>query len=49
MGGGKIGKAGLAFMKWKLKGDESMRPLFCTPNSELAKEGWNITSKNGMC
>jgi hypothetical protein len=50
-GGGRTGKATVAFLQWQQKGDMSKRALFCDPaaDSMLIKDGWNISSKNGMC
>jgi hypothetical protein len=46
-----MGKAAVAFLKWKLKGDESQKALFCNPatDSSLVKLGFKIESKNGIC
>lgn len=33
-GGGKEGAAAIAFLDWKIKGDESKRAWFCPPNSK---------------
>jgi hypothetical protein len=68
-GGGKEGAAVIAFLDWKVKGDESKRSWFCPADSKpatksnvierrqpldasespLKAEGWDISSKNGMC
>jgi Chlorophyllase enzyme len=49
MGGGRLGRAGVDFLRWKLKGEESLKPLFCSSESTMVKDGWTIKSKNGMC
>jgi hypothetical protein len=58
-GGGKEADAAVAFLDWKTRGDESKRALFCpaegkgsskmTASSQLAEDGWKISTKNGMC
>jgi hypothetical protein len=47
--GGKIGKIAVEYLKWRQRDDATSKALFCTPGSSLAKDGWNITSKNGIC
>jgi len=51
LGGGMTGKAAVAFMKWKMKGDQSQKALLCKPaaDSMLLKAGWSIKMKEGMC
>jgi hypothetical protein len=45
-GGGKFGKAIVAYLRWQFQGDEASKKLFLDPNSSLVTDGWNITSKN---
>jgi hypothetical protein len=49
MYGGKTGKIAVAYLKWRQRDDASSKALFCSPGSSLVTDGWNITSKNGMC
>jgi hypothetical protein len=47
-GGGKFGKAAVAFFEWQFRGDEKAKAKFTDPNSEgsLVKDNWNVTMKN---
>jgi hypothetical protein len=47
-GGGKFGKAAVAFFEWQFRGDEQAKLKFTDPNSEgsLVKDKWNVTYKN---
>jgi hypothetical protein len=54
--GGKEAVAATAFLDWKAKGDQTKKYWFCpqpsgpsTMVSPLIKDGWEISSKNGMC
>jgi len=49
--GGKTGKAAVALLKWRFKGDLKAKELFCSPaaDSEIIKMGFDIRSKNGFC
>jgi hypothetical protein len=50
MHGGKMGRIGIKFLEWKLKGNETAKAEFCSPaNSALTSVGWKIQSKSGMC
>ena len=44
--GGKSAKIGVAYLKWRLKGDEQSKKRFLDPASDLIKDGWQIESKN---
>jgi len=47
-GGGKFGKAAVAFLEWQFRGDQKAKLKFTDPNSEgsLVKDNWNVTMKN---
>jgi hypothetical protein len=45
-GGGKFGKAVVAYLKWQFKGDEASKKLFLEPTSPFIADGWNISAKN---
>jgi hypothetical protein len=49
--GGKMGKVAVAFLKWRFRGDQEAKKLFCdaTADSQFIKWGFDIRSKNGMC
>lgn len=49
--GGTFGKAVVAYLSWKQKGDESYKSFFCKPSldSTLIKDGWEIETKGSMC
>jgi hypothetical protein len=46
LNGGKFGKAIVEYLKWVFKDDQSSKKLFLDPNSQLVKDGWNISTKN---
>jgi hypothetical protein len=47
-GGGRMAKATVDLMNWKLRGDASKKAQFCgTP--ALNADGWSLASKNGFC
>lgn len=47
-GGGKFGKAAVAFLEWQFRGDVKAKLKFTDPASEgsLVKDNWNVTHKN---
>jgi len=47
-GGGKFGKAAVAYFEWQFRGDPKAKLKFTDPNSEgsLAKDNWTVTLKN---
>lgn len=47
-GGGRMAKAAVDLMDWKLRGDVSKKAQFCgTP--AMNADGWSLASKNGFC
>ncbi|KAF2402647.1 hypothetical protein EJ06DRAFT_473443 [Trichodelitschia bisporula] len=48
-GGGKIGRAAVAYFSWKQKGETKYKAEFCGTGGELTKVGWKFEAKNGMC
>lgn len=46
-GGGKFGKAAVAFFEWQFRGDAKAKAKFTDPASEgsLVKDNWNVTMK----
>ncbi|KAF2423491.1 hypothetical protein EJ08DRAFT_701142 [Tothia fuscella] len=46
-GGGKFGKAAVAFLEWQFRGDARAKAKFTDPASEgsLVKDNWNVTTK----
>jgi hypothetical protein len=47
-GGGKFGKAAVAFFEWQFRGDEKAKLKFTNPILEgsLVTDKWNMTYKN---
>jgi hypothetical protein len=46
-GGGKFGKAAVAYFEWQFRDDAKAKLKFTDPNSEgsLVKDHWNVTMK----
>ena len=46
-GGGKFGKAAVAYFEWQFRGDPVAKKKFTDPSSEgsLVKDNWNVTMK----
>jgi hypothetical protein len=47
-GGGKFGKAAVAYFEWQFRDDSKAKLKFTNPNSEgsLAKDNWTVALKN---
>jgi hypothetical protein len=47
-GGGKFGKAAVAYFEWQFRGDPKARLRFTDPNAEgsLVKDNWTVTLKS---
>ena len=46
-GGGKFGKAAVAYFEWQFRGDQAAKKRFTDPSVEgsLVKDNWNVTMK----
>jgi hypothetical protein len=47
-GGGKFGKAAVAFLEWQLRGNSTAKSIVMDPKSpgSLVQDKWNVTSRN---